>query len=357
MNFKKWLLQSLGFILFICLAQSSWALSCFKGSGLTAWSSKERTQTEKISQQILVPLGITVPGTTLWRSQTYTTTFTCFDSDNQSAGEMAYLYWDPQTQMPNIDKSIQVGVTINGVDYPLVKGQRIPLSAGTVPPATTQNCSNIGISRRICATPQSLTVKYGIYVKATGASPPVNGQIPNSGTYSVFQVDGVGGLNAAANSNFNLYISGLNNIKFVQCNPEVTVNVTGTNGNIVDFGKIVTRTTDLNKIIRRKSFNIKADLTKSDTGGLCNGKVLVASFTTTNSLNGNTILPAGRKDIAIQLFKQNDTVPLILNTPYDLATINNGVASNNFDAGLIQLSSAPAVGKFSATAIVEVTFK
>ncbi len=354
---KKLLLQCLGFIIFICLNHGAWALSCFKGSGLSAWNGKERTQTESITQEVLVSLGTTTPGTTLWRSQTYTTTFTCFDTNYQMNGESAYLYWDPQTQMPSIDKSIQLGVTINGVDYPLVKGQRIELAPGTIPPATTQNCNDIGISGRSCATPQSVTVKYGIFVKSTGINPPSNGKIPNSGTYSVFQVDGKGGLNSAKNSNFNLYITGLNNIKFVQCNPEVTVNVTGTNGNTIDFGKIVTHTADLNKIIRRKSFNVKADLSKSDTGGICNGKVLVGSFTTANSQNSNTILPAGRKDIGIQLFQKNGSIPLTLNTPYDIATINNGIATNDFDAGLIQLSTSPAVGGFGATALVEVTFK
>lgn len=198
-------------------------------------------------------------------------------------------------------------------------------------------------------------MRYSIFVKSTNSSPPSNGQISNSGTYSVFQIDGRGGLNIVKDSNFNLYLTGLNNIRFVQCNPEVTIE--GTNGNTVDFGRIVTQTTDINQIIKRRSFNIKADLSKTDTGGVCNGNVLVASFLATNSLNNNTILPTGRSDIGIQLFQQNGTTPLNFLTPYDLATINNGVASNTFDAGVIQLSASPALGQFNATATVEVTFK
>ncbi|WP_224971819.1 fimbrial protein [Acinetobacter oleivorans] len=356
MNIKKLLLQSLGFTLFFCFAQGAWALSCYKGSGLSAWSGKERTQTEAISQPVLVPMGVTAAGTTLWRSQTYSATFTCFDTESRG-GESAYAYWDPQSQISTIDPSIQVGVTINGVDYSLVKGQRLLLGPGTAAPVSTQNCRNIGItsSTKTCATPQTITVKYGIFVKSTNSNPPASGQISNSGTYSVFQIDGSGGLNSVKDSNFNLYLTGLNNIKFVQCNPEVTVE--GTNGNTVDFGKIVPQASYLNQIVKLRTFNIKADLSKTDTGGVCNGNVLVASFLATNSQNNNTILPTGRSDIGIQLFQHNGTTPLNFLTPYDLSTINNGVASNTFDAGVIQLSASPALGQFNATATVEVTFK
>lgn len=352
---KKRFLQFFAAIFFISLSQGAWALSCFAGSGLAAFQGKNRTQTETISNQILVPSGLTTPGTTLWRSQSYTTTFTCFDTDAQPNGENAFLYWDPQRKVSSIHPSIELGVTINGIDYPLTSGTSLNLAPGTAPPATTQNCTDVGSNARSCATPKSLSVQYAIYVKATGSPPPTNGQIPNPGQVSLFQVDGRGGLNSRPNSNFNLYISGLNNIRFIECNPQVTI--TSTNGNTVDFGRVVAQTSTVNQIISRKSFNIKADLSRSDTGGVCNGKVLVASFSATNSQNSNTILPANRTDLGIQLFQKGGTSPLQFRTPYDLSTINGGIASNDFDAGVIQLSPSPAVGRFNATAIVEVTFK
>jgi len=57
------------------------------------------------------------------------------------------------------------------------------------------------------------------------------------------------------------------------------------------------------------------------------------------------------------LFQQNGTTLLNFLTPYVLATINNDVASNTFDAGVIQLSASPALGQFYATATVELTYK
>lgn len=352
---KKQLLLCFAALFFMSFSQGTWALSCFAGSGLAAFQGKNGIQTATISDQVLVPTGFTTTGTILWRSQTYTSAFTCFDTDNQPNGENAFLYWDPQRTLSSIHPSIQVGITINGMDFPLIAGNGVNLAPGTVTPATLQNCRDIGISRLRCATPRTLNFGYTVFVKATGAAPPTNGQIPNPGSVSLFQVDGSGGLNGRPNSNFNLYLSGLNNIRFVECNPQITIN--STNGNTVDFGRVVTQTNAVNQIINRKNFNIRTDLSRSDTGGVCNGKVLMASFSATNSQNLNTILPANRTDIGIQLFQKGGTTPIQFRTPYEISTINGGIASNDFEAGLIQLSPSPAVGRFNATAVVEVTFK
>lgn len=337
----------------MALAQTSWALACFAGAGIGAWNGNN-TQVETITQPILVPKGITKANTTLWRSQTFKTTFTCFDDWAYRRVENAKLYWDPQNKLSSIDPSIQVGITIDGVDYPLTYRLNKDIGLATQYPIHIFNCrSNFTI--RGCATPKTLTVSYSIFVKATGAAPPSDGRIKNFERYSLFQVDGFAALNSKPNSNFNLYIQGLNNIQFVECNPEVTVK--GTSYNTIDFGTIPYNAGRANQVLNRLSFDIVADLSRSDTGGVCNGKVLMVSFSSANSKNGNTILPAGRDDLGIQIFQSGSQTPLTLNTPVALATVNYGTASNVFDTALLQLKDNLIVGRFAATAVVEITFK
>ncbi|XEH48992.1 hypothetical protein NMD75_12930 [Edwardsiella tarda] len=56
------------------------------------------------------------------------------------------------------------------------------------------------------------------------------------GLPSLFQVDGVGGLDARPNGNFNAYISGLDKIRVIHCNPQINVQANG--GNSIDFGTL-----------------------------------------------------------------------------------------------------------------------
>lgn len=335
------------------ITQRSWALACFAGSGSSAWNGTN-IQVEAITQPILVPKGIIKANTTLWRSQNFKTTFTCFDDWAYGQPENAKLYWDPQNKLKNVDPSIQVGITIDGIDYPLTYGLNRNIGLATQLPISIYNCRS-SWNFRGCATSRTISVNYSIFVKSTGISPPSDGRIKNSERYSIFQVDGFASLNSKPNSNFNLYIQGLNNIKFVDCNPQVTIQ--GTSANTIDFGSITYKSNKVNQILSRASFNVVADLSRSDTGGVCNGNVLMASFSATNTANSYTILPIGRDDLGIQLFQTGNSLPLSLNTPVVLATLNQGTASNTFDAALLQLKSNLMTGRFSAVATVEVTFK
>ncbi|EMP1985493.1 hypothetical protein QDE96_001740 [Acinetobacter baumannii] len=69
LKFQKLIGQCLGIMLLMLIAKSSWALSCYQG---TTYGGN-RTQVESITQPVYVANGITAAGTTLWRSQTYTT--------------------------------------------------------------------------------------------------------------------------------------------------------------------------------------------------------------------------------------------------------------------------------------------
>lgn len=324
-------------------SSSSYALSCKEDP------SGSIRQTITLDHQINVSTANLKPGTVLWRSQTFTSTFKCEDTNNYPQGEDAWLYWDPSGQMQTIHNSLEVGVNYKSIDIKPVKGNKTDVGAGTVcKPGRHGRCQSP-------ATPQQITVNYAVYIKATGSPPPSNGQINNTGEYAIFQVDGEGGLNSTPNSNFRAYISGLGNIHFIACNPTITV--VANNGSTINFGMIPARNAVVGKVEKQIPFTVQASLTGA--GQDCQGKTLMASFSTTYpTQEGNTILPSSDSGFGILLSSADSPTSWIpMNTPTELGYINGSVVENNYMASLKWLSTRPKIGTFNASANIDVTFK
>jgi hypothetical protein len=321
---------------------SSYALTCKRASDDSV------NQDISLTHQINVSTANLTPGTILWRSETYTSTFKCTDTNNYPKGEDAYLWWDPVSQMSSIHNSLEVGVTYLGSDIKPTKGANVDVGPGTV-------CNKSGNRCKPPALSQTLTVSYAVYIKATGNPPPSGGVITDNGKYAIFQVDGVGGLNSTPNSNFRANISGLGNIKFISCNPQITVSAN--NGSTVDFGRIPARNAVVGKIEKQVPFSITANLTGA--GQDCQGQTLMASFSTTYPNQDNqVILPTGDSGFGIVLSRADaPTTWLNFNTPTELGYVNGSVVENNFLASLKWLSVKPTIGTFNASANVDVTFK
>jgi hypothetical protein len=323
-------------------SQSSFALSCKQNGSIR--------QDIVLDKAIKVSTANTAPGALLWRSQTFTSTFQCTDTDNMPNGENAFLYWDPQARMSLIHNSIEVGVTYKGVDVKPVKNVRQDVGPGT-------ECNRSGGRCRPPAKSLSVTVSYAIYIKATGKAPPAGGKINDSNSYSVFQVDGVGGLNSRPNSNFNAYISGLGNIQFISCNPKITV--VANNGSTVNFGTIPRQNAVAGKIEKQVPFSVSANMSDPTTGQDCKGETLQASFSTTYPLQDNSvIMPTSNSGFGI-LISQAATpnTPIMMNSPVDLGLVNGTIVEKNFLASLKWLNTNPQVGPFTASANIDVTFK
>ena len=323
---------------------SSYALSC-KEAG-----SNSVKQVISLDHQIDVSTANLKPGTVLWRSQSFSSTFRCEDTNGYPQGEDAWLYWDPASQMQTIHNSLEVGVTYQSVDIKPVKGDKTNVGPGTAcrPGGRWNRCQSP-------ARPLTITVNYSVYIKATGNPPPSNGKINNSGEYAIFQVDGELGLNNTPNSNFRAYISGLGNIRFISCNPTITV--VANNGSTVDFGRIPARNAVIGKTEKQIPFTIQANLTGA--GQDCQGKTLMASFSTTYPTEeGTTILPTSDSGFGILISTVASPDAFIpMNTPTELGYINGSVVENNYLASLKWLSTKPKIGTFSASANVDVTFK
>lgn len=324
-------------------SSSSYALTCKRASD----NSVEQVIT--LDHPISVSTANLTPNTVLWRSQTFTSTFKCTDTNNYPRGEDAYLWWDPSSQMPSIHHSLEVGVTFLGMDIKPSKGAKNDIGPGTV-------CN--GPSGGYCRPPaisQTITVSYAIYIKATGNPPPSSGTITDNGKYAVFQVDGELGLNSTPNSNFRAYVAGLGNIRFISCNPKITVSAN--NGTTVNFGAIPARNAVPGKIEKQVPFSVRADLTGA--GQDCQKQTLVASFSTTYpTQESQLILPEATSGFGILLSRADaPTTWITMNTPTELGYVNGSVVESHFLASLKWLNNTPKVGKFNASANIDVTFK
>jgi hypothetical protein len=323
-------------------SQSSYALSCKQNGSIR--------QDIVLDKVIKVSTANTAAGALLWRSKPFTSVFQCVDDWNNPRGEHAFLYWDPQSRMSQIHNSIEVGVTYNSVDIKPTKGAKQDVGPGT-------ECRPSGNSCRPPAKSLTVTVSYAIYIKATGKAPPAGGKINDSNAYSVFQVDGVGGLNGTPNSNFNAYISGLGNIQFISCNPKI--NVVANNGSTVNFGTIPRQNAVAGKIEKQVPFSVSANMSDPTTGQDCKGETLQASFSSTYPVQDNSvILPTSDSGFGIVLSQATTpNTPIMMNSPVDLGLVNGTVVEKNFLASLKWLNTNPRVGPFNASANIDVTFK
>ncbi len=331
----------------VCLSAHALALSCSSDT----WGT---VQTIQLDQPINVSTGNLQTGTVLWRSPVFTSQFTCRDTDGYPQGEDAYFYWDPKKDMQKIDPSLSIGITYQGVDYDPKSSPKLKIGPGTI---RDTSCPN---GKRCTAKPQTLTVSYSVFIKATGVKPPASGQIDSTGSYSMFQVDGVGGLNTSTpNANFNAYISGLGLIRFIACNP--TISVEANQGNIVDFGRIPASNANPGALEKSVPFSVVANLSGEGVGGDCQGQTLQASFSTTYSLDGaTTILPSPDAGFGIYLSQPESTArPIEMKTAVDIGLITGDATrlEKGFMANLKWLSDKPKIGPFTATANVDVTFK
>ncbi|NIF22655.1 fimbrial protein [Candidatus Pantoea multigeneris] len=338
----KYLVITLVGLVFCLFSPLTWALSCVEAS------TGSLSQLINIDKDIQVSTATLQAGTILWRSQNYTSTFKCSDTNNYPGGEDAYLYWDPQSELRSIDPSIQVGVTYNSVNITLIPGQRNDVGPGT-------SCRRSGFG---CASPArslTVTVSYSVFIKATGSAPPASGRIANNGKYAVFQVDGVLGLNSTPNSNFRAYITGLGNIRFISCQPQISV--AGNNGSIVNFGTIRASNAVAGVTEKQVPFSVVANLT--GTGQDCQGQTLMASFSTTYPTSGTDMLmPTSSSGFGISISPASAPTSFIpFNTSTLLGYANGQVVQNDFVASLRWINSSPAIGTFNASANVDVTFK
>ena len=355
LKMKRHLFHALAaMLILLAIPNAAWALSCKDAM------SQSVNQVIPLLDDIIISKGDAVRGRLLWRSDDYTVSFRCVDAQGAPQGEDAFFYWDPDRTVARIHPSIEVGVTIKNVDHRINGGSpRILAGQGTVPPANRQNCKMYWNNSRArkCATSMMLHITFSIYIKATGSPPPQNGQINNHGVYDLFQVDGEGGLNTAPNSNFRAGVSGLGQIHFIACSPDITI--IGNSGSTVNFGRIPVADINKGAIQAQVPFQIQVNMTHPGAGNECSNRMLVASISTLNTVkDGSIIMPKLNGGFGIAISPADTPGHFIeLKKSIPLGPVNNKLMNYDFLASLIWTDDTAKLGPFSATATVNVTFR
>lgn len=207
-----------GWLLALMLAMplTSYALGCWNGSN----SSGNVTSTFNLPGNLFVSANAPV-GTIIWQSSLQNLSLYC----SQSIGENVYFWVNPKRVA--LAPGLQIGIIFNGQTYTQSSGA---IDTGIYVPRG-------GSVNRV--------LQYSIVLlKTTGA--------PSSGTssvnqYSVFQLDGIGGINAAPGINFNQLING--SVTFtpggtcdLSANGQYTVNLpTVASGQFASVGSALSR--------------------------------------------------------------------------------------------------------------------
>lgn len=287
----------------------------------------------------------------IWVSEPITATFTCTDTDSFPQGENAYLWLDPKDVIKNVHQSLEVGITVRNVDYILKKGSKVEIGPGTVCNKNAKGeCTKP-------ALPQTFTLTYQVYIKTTGQQAADNGKVMGSASLSLFQVDGVGGLRGSSggtDGNFNLYITGLDNITFLACKPKVTLSPEK-----LHFGTMSSRQAVPGRIQKTMPFSVLVDLSEKGSGKTCTGETLMLTISSTNFVkDGSIIMPTKDGGFGFIISENDSLQPRIaMNTPQKLDMISGDLVRHDYFAGFIWTTRSPALGNYSAMATMTVTFK
>ncbi len=168
-----------GWLLALMLAfpVTSHALGCWNGNS----SSGNVTSTFNLPGNLYVSATAPV-NTIIWQSPLQNLALYC----SQSIGENVYFWVNPKNA--TLAPGLQIGIIFNG--------QTITQSSGAVN-------TNIYVPAGGSVT---TTLQYSIVLLKTSGAPTSGTSSINN--YSVFQLDGVGGINAAQGINFNQWING-----------------------------------------------------------------------------------------------------------------------------------------------------
>ena len=349
------------FSLSLVAVQNTWALRCLSGSKpSSSFDIDKATNTTHTTNvgDITVTSFNQAANNLLWESQTYSSTFTCYDDAQSNNNEDAYLYIDNAAQqLANdfSDSNLIIGIRFNGREYPITKNmekiytgkQAISYQPNeiTVFSVAAENCRFIEKSPvfRRCADPQTITLNYSLFIKSRGTGKNFPASLAK--TYQVFQLDGVGGRNSKGN--FQENVSGIR-INYVECVPVLTTQT-------VDLGKYYSYQ-DVNTILKKVPFSINVTTNGKD----CAQYPFVGAFSSSLQIDNKTITAseANMKDtVGIRIFEQGMTTPVNFNENINFGKSSGSQISKNFEAGVLFLKSPTTTGKFSSVVNYEVYFK
>ncbi|SFP40029.1 fimbrial protein [Ralstonia sp. NFACC01] len=319
---------SLLMMLLAWLPAKSFAVSCWADDG-----KNTAIITEALGTDLAVPADAP-DGTIIWESKPRTIYVLCAD-DREIGSEWIYFYLNPW--------SISVGTGIRvGIRY---QGVKITQSSGKV---NTWHSSHEGCTWANCTgwRKAQFTLTFSVFVEKYGAT-PTSGQASNLATYNVFQLDGAGGMNYPATNNLNYVLTGLSNIRFVPCAPQLTV-TPGT----VDFGEVFGLNATVGSVAASKRVNLNLQRA-------CTTPYTVnARFTpTAGTVVDGLLVPEKNDSVGISILRSATQEKLAFNDWFKLTDMSGSTpASISLDTQLVwRKKSVP--GPFNAAVVIDLYYK
>lgn len=274
-------------------------------------------------------------GTIIWESGPRSTNVICKDDYNHGREEV-YFYLNPASV--SIGQGIRAGIRYNSVPITQSTGK---YGTGFFSDRGCNLSSCVGWDKA------RFTLNFSVFIEKFGTTPQ-NGQASQLTQYRVFQLDGIRGLNATPNSNLNYIVTGVNDIRFVPCAPDLTITPS-----VVNF-PTPSRKAQIGEVASTATFNLS--LRKAcDTPYTVN-----ARFATTpggGSLINGLLVPDNNSSVGISLYREDTSQTLAFNEWFALAQLNaSGQTRHDFRADL-KWRTLPVPGAFDAAVIVDMFYK
>ncbi len=110
---------------------------------------------------------------------------------------------------------------------------------------------------------------------------------------------------------------------------------------------------------KTRPFTVTYGLVKQGNGSDCGTEAMLATFSTTNTIQESAIiLPQPDSGFGIVISPNASMLPRIeMNAPIHFTLATGTTLASTYTAGLLWLSRTPKLGPFSATAKITVTFE
>ncbi|HBO3375105.1 TPA: fimbrial protein [Pseudomonas aeruginosa] len=331
----KLTLQLLFLGLLLALSQKSLALTCLKNA---------TDVSDQISMDTTVAVPIVLPkDTILWRSPNYSVNISCSANQFWNAEEEIYFYLSPKDPgLSMIGPDLEVGLNLDGKDIRCTQVDRcrIKLPYKTLPCRSNApgGCPHLKTN---------FTLHYNFFIsKRSLPGTSKEGPIAGHDSYVIFQLDGIGGPIA---DNFRMVLNGLNQLRYVACSSTLSISP-----KTLDFGLLQALQAATNQTIKEKPFQITASKNCNSAYGL--GALLRP--VNSSSTVGDTLVPGDNKSVGITVLRQEDRSIVPFNKEFQLVEHSKDqVVVKNFLAQLKWMTNAPTLGRFNATAAIDIYYK
>lgn len=278
-------------------------------------------------------------GTVIWESKQGSWAVVCEDDQKTATREPINIYINPANM--NIGQGVRVGIRYKSQTYTQASGS---ISTGV---NLYDGCSWIWVTCKDNYKTR-LTLNFQVFIEKFG-NIPANGQPTTATEYRVFQLDGKEGLNSEPNKNLNYFITGVNNIKFIPCLPELNITPS-----TINFHPVLASSAKIGEVA--DSANFRIDLLKN-----CRTPYTInAQFTPvagTGSVIDKMLVPNQNTSVGIAITRQDTNQQIPFGSWFKLTELTTaGLIRTEFRADLIW--RAPSVpGAFEASALIDLSFK